>query len=77
MLVLFLSFCESQDGDWLIYDKYNNSILFYLNEAVFPAVRRAYGKETVHLSNKRILTLQKSYECWHCYPYLQTSGMHI
>lgn len=21
MLVLFLSFCESQDADWLIYDK--------------------------------------------------------
>lgn len=76
MLVLFLSFCESQDGDWLIYDKYN-SILFYLNEAVFLAVKRAYGKETVHLSNKRILTLQESYKCWPCYPYLQTSGMHM
>lgn len=62
MLVLFLSFCESQDGDWLICDKLN-SILFYLNKAVFLAVKRAYGEETVHLSNKRILTPQKSYEC--------------
>lgn len=52
MLVLFLSFCESQDGDWLIYDK----TVFY-----FIWIKQYFLLSRGHMAKKLSISLTKEY----------------